>query len=410
MRLKGKFALAVLLVAPCACPYSVLTHEAIIDSAWDGSIKPLLLQRFPAATKEQLKDAHAYAYGGCIIQDMGYYPFGNKLFSDLAHYVRSGDFVLSLIRDSQDLNDYAFSLGALAHYAADSTGHPVAINRAVPVLYPKLKRKFGSTVTYEDNPVDHLKTEFGFDALQVAQGHYAPDAYRDFIGFKIAKPVLEKAFEDTYGLKLGQLFTDLDLALGTYRFTVSSILPEMTRVAWQIKKPEIEKQQPGMTRKKFLYNLSRASYRKNWDGTYRRPGIGSRILAFLLRLVPKVGPFRTLAFRLPTPQTEKMFMTSFDATLQRYRGLLSDLYANQLQLPEVNLDVGERTEAGQYRLQDDAYAKLLDKLHGHYGDAPPELRRNIIAFYGDLTAPIATKRNKREWQKVVDELGELKGQ
>ena len=73
--------------------YAVLSHEAIIDSAWDANIRPLLLKRFPNATPEEMKEAHGYAYGGVIIQDMGYYPHGSKFFSDLTHYVRSGDFV-----------------------------------------------------------------------------------------------------------------------------------------------------------------------------------------------------------------------------------------------------------------------------------------------------------------------------
>src|SRR3984893_3345089 len=97
--------------------YAVLSHEAIIDSVWDTNIRPLLLKRFPGATGEQIKEAHGYAYAGVIIQDMGYYPHGSFFFSDLTHYVRSGDFVLALLRDAKDLDGYAFALGALAHYA-----------------------------------------------------------------------------------------------------------------------------------------------------------------------------------------------------------------------------------------------------------------------------------------------------
>ena len=153
--------------------YAVLSHEAIIDSVWDTNIRPLLLKRFPEATAEELKEAHGYAYGGAIIQDMGYYPHGSHFFSDLTHYVRSGDFILALLRDAKDLDGYAFALGALSHYAADNDGHRIAMNRAVPVLYPKLKKKYGDTVTYEDDPLAHVKTEFGFDVLEIAQGRYA---------------------------------------------------------------------------------------------------------------------------------------------------------------------------------------------------------------------------------------------
>ena len=114
---------------------------------WDSSIKPALRARFPAATPDQLLEARAYAYGGCVIQDLGYYPFGSHFFSNLLHYVRSGDFVRALIRDAQDVNEYAFALGALGHYAADNDGHRLAINRTVPLLYPKDPGKFGNDVT-----------------------------------------------------------------------------------------------------------------------------------------------------------------------------------------------------------------------------------------------------------------------
>src|SRR5450631_2928979 len=185
----GRLILAVLVWTSVSFGYTVLTHEAIIDSTWDTSVQKLLLKRFPNATPEELQRAHAYAYGGCIIQDMGYYPFSSRFFSDLTHYVRSGDFIEALIRGSQDLNEYAFALGALEHYAADTEGHRLATNRAVPILYPELRRKYGNDVTYWDNPTAHVRTEFGFDVLQVSLGHYAPDQYRDFIGFEVSREV-----------------------------------------------------------------------------------------------------------------------------------------------------------------------------------------------------------------------------
>jgi hypothetical protein len=400
--------LLLLLSVPTASSYSVLTHEAIIDSVWDNSIKVLLLQRFPNATAEELTAAHAYAYGGSIIQDLGYYPFSSRFFSDLTHYVRSGDFILSLIRNSQDLNEYAFSLGALAHYAADNNGHRMATNLAVPLLYPKLRLKFGNLITYADDPFSHLKTEFGFDVFQAAKGRYAPDGYKSFIGFEVSKPVLERAFEDTYGMKIEQVFANFDLAIGSYRRTVSSILPAMTRVAWQIKKQEIRKDAPGITRKKFLYNLSRSSYEKNWGTTYPRPGPRSRVLAVLFRIVPRVGPFKALAFQRLTPATEKIFMASFNATIDRYRELLAEAKADRFALPNENFDTGELTEAGQYKLTDAAYAKLLDKLADHYAGVSPELRGDILAFYRNLNAPISTKTNDIEWAKLLKELDELK--
>jgi hypothetical protein len=399
--------LLLLFGAPTAFSYSVLTHEAIIDSTWDSAIKPLLLKRFPAATADDLAQAHAYAYGGCIIQDLGYYPFGSKFFSNLTHYVRSGDFILNLIRESQDLDEYAFALGALSHYAADNDGHTVAVNLAVPLLYPKLGRKFGRLVTYADDPFTHAKTEFACDVFQAARGRYASAAYKSFIGFEVAKPVLQRAFEDTYGMSLEKVFLDVDLAIGSYRRAVGTILPAMTRVAWQIKKQEIRKDLPSITRKNFLYNLSRSSYRKNWGSTYRRPGIRSKILAVLFRFLPKVGPLRPLAFKRLTPETENMYMASFNATIDRYRALLAEQNAGRLKLPNDNLDVGTLTEAGKYTLADAAYSELLHKLQGHYTEAPPELRSDILAFYHDLGAPNATKADAGDWARVLQELDQL---
>jgi len=399
--------LLVLLSASTASAYSVLTHEAIIDSTWDSAIKPLLLQRFPVTTADEMKQAHAFAYGGCIIQDLGYYPFGSKFFSNLTHYVRSGDFILNLIRDSEDLNEYAFALGALSHYAADNNGHSIAVNLAVPLFYPKLKLKFGKLVTYADDPAAHYETEFAFDVYQAAKSRYASAAYKSFIGFEVAKPLLDRAFQDTYGITLGKVFMDVDLAIGSYRRAVGSVLPAITRVAWQLKKVEIRQEAPSVTRQTFLYNLSRSSYEKTWGATYSQPGIRSRFLAFVFRIVPKVGPFRALSFKKLTPETEKMYMASFNSTIGRYRGLLSEQNAGNLKLPNDNLDVGELTPAGKYRLTDVTYAELLNKLQGHYTEIPQELRSDILAFYQDLSLPISTKTNDGDWARVVQELGQL---
>jgi hypothetical protein len=413
-QLRGLFHPAVLglLLLPHSVPtvsaYSVLTHEAIIDATWDSGIMPLLIQRFPAATPEELKQAHAFAYGGCIIQDLGYYPFGSKFFSDLTHYIRSGDFILNLIRNSRDVNDYAFALGALSHYAADNDGHPMAVNRAVPLFYPKLGLRFGKLVTYADDPFSHGKTEFAFDVFQAAKGRYAPDAYKTFIGFEVAKPLLGRAFQDTYGVSLENVFMNVDLIIGSYRHAVGSALPAITRVAWQLRKQEIRKDAPSVTRKTFLYNLSRSSYEKNWGSTYEHPGLRSKFLALVFRIVPRVGPFRALSFKRLTPEVEKLYMASFNSTISRYRELLSEENAGRLILPNDNLDVGRLTEAGKYRLTDAAYSRLLRKLESHYTEIPQDLRSDILGFYRDLNLPISTKTNADDWARLLQELGELK--
>jgi hypothetical protein len=397
------------------CGYSVLAHEAIIDSVWNNSIEKLLVQRFPLAKPEDVEKAHAYAYGGCILQDMGYYPFGSHLFTDLTHYVRSGDFIVALIRESQDINEYAFALGALAHYAADNNGHPLAINPGVPLLYPKLGRKFGKAVTYWDDHSSHIRTEFGLDVLQVAGGKYASNQYHKFIGFEVSKPVLERAFQDTYGMELKDVFANFTFALGSYRYGVSSVIPGMVRVAWDLKKNEITKDMPGITRQKFLYNLSRSSYEKEWGKDYHRPGLRTRILAWFIRVLPKVGPLGTLKFRVPTPEVEKMFMASFNAAIDAYKVLLAAVEADQLKLPNRNFDVGDLTRHGAYEGADETYAKLVGKLSERKFDGiDSDLRSNILAFYSDAKepefskAPSDAKKQKAEWMKLQDELAQLK--
>jgi hypothetical protein len=391
---------------PDCLGYSILTHEAIIDAAWKDGIVPLLMSRFPDASPEQLLQAHAYAYGGAIIQDMGYYPFGSQFFSDLTHYVRSGDFILALIAESQSLNEYAFALGALSHYAADTTGHPLATNLSVAMMYPKLAKQYGPVVTYDEKPSAHSQVEFGFDVDQVAEGNYASRAYHDFIGFEVSKPVLERAFADTYCIEMSSIFFSVDLAIGSYRHAVSSVIPRTTRVAWHMKRHEIQNSHPNEVRSQFIYNVSSSEYRKDWGKTYEKPGISARIKAFFLRLVPKVGPFSALAFHPPTPAVEQLYMHSFNETLKDYRGMLVAQQEGRLQLPNDNFDTGEPTEPTAYPFTDKAYAKLLDKVSGKpMSDA---LHSDILVFYADLGVPFATKKDPKAWKKVVDEVYQLK--
>jgi zinc dependent phospholipase C len=389
--------------------YSVLSHEAIIDAAWGTHIQPLLRKRFPKATPDELRRAHAYTYGGAIIQDMGYYPYGSKFFSDLTHYVRSGDFIEAMLRDAQDLDEYAFAVGSMSHYAADNDGHRLAVNRTVPLLYPELRKKYGDVVTYEDRPLAHVKTEFGFDVLEVAKGRYAPDAYHDFIGFEVARPLLDRAFEETYGLELSAVLEHEDKAIGSYRHDISKVIPKATKVAWEVKEDDIQKDLPGMTRNRFLYNLSRSGYERDWGKAYRRPNFGEKALAFLFRLIPKVGPLKILTFRTPTPEAERIFEASFNAALDRYRNLLTDLGAGKVALPNDNFDVGARTGPGEYRLSDDTYAELLHRLaEQNFARTTPELRAEIERFYADPASPNASKRSPRRWLRIRRELDRLR--
>lgn len=386
-RLQGKLisviVVAALLIPSRAPAYSVLTHEAAIDTVWDVAIRPLLLLRYPHTSANALNEARAYAYGGSVIHDLGYYPFGSKFFSNLLHYVRAGDFVEALIGNASNVNELAFALGALSHYASDNMGHPVATNRAVPMIYPKMRQEFGNNVTYEDNPKRHILVEFSFDVVHVAAGVYAPEAFHRFIGFKVAEDVLERAFVETYGLDMGDLFFDRSLAVGTFRYAVGKAIPQMTKVAWKKKRKEIEQVAPGITQTAFVFNLSRREYEKQFGTDYAKPNGWARIVGFLYHLIPKVGPFRALAFQTPTPEAVKLFLESFVRTKERFTRELDAMRAGRLNLANTNLDVGAPTGRGEYQLADDTYDELLAELtERKFSDVSEALRAELRRHFG----------------------------
>jgi hypothetical protein len=393
-----------------AAGYSVLAHEANIDALWEPAIKPLLLARYPKTTPEQLLEARAYAYGGCVIQDLGYYPFGSHFFSNLLHYVRTGDFVVSLVRSAHDVNEYAFAIGALGHYASDNSGHPMAVNRAVPMMYPKLKAEFGDNVTYVQSPAKHVLVEFSFDVVQVAAGAYAPEAYHSYIGFKVAKPALERAFLDTYGLEMKDLFLSEDLAIGTYRHAVGTTIPEITKVAWKKKREQIENVTPGIQRQKFVFNLSRREYEKEFGSDYAKPHGFARFIAMVYKLVPKIGPFRSLSFTVPTAEAEHLFLDSFTSTRERFRESLDALRNGRLTLPNTDLDTGRPTVRGEYSLADATYDELLDKLADRkFADVPASLSANMVAYYGNADPlPGRIRDAGKRLTKVRQRLASLK--
>jgi Zinc dependent phospholipase C len=390
--------------------YSVMSHQAIIDAAWESDIKPAIRQRFPNATEDEINRGQAYAYGGSIIQDLGYYPYGNRFFSDLTHYVRSADFIFALLRDAQDIYEYSFALGAMAHYAADNNGHRFGTNRAVPVLYPKLRHKYGDSVSYEEDKLAHVKTEFGFDVLEIAKERYAPESYHDFIGFEVAPRVLEEAFAETYGLDLRKVLVDEDKALNSYRHAVSNLLPKATRIAWHLKKDEIEADEPGMTKRKFLYNLKKAKYEQEWGTDYLKPTLNDRFLAFLYRLLPKFGPLKILQFKTPNAETEHMFEGSFNGSLDQYRELLKEQRTNQQPaMTNDNFDLGTVSEPGQYHLGDSARAKLLDQLaQQKFAGMTQTIREELLAYFNRPDDTFKLKKDKKAWARLQAELAELK--
>ena len=391
--------------------YSVLTHEQVVDLAWEDTIQPMLREHYPHASPEDLRHAHAFAYGGSLIQDMGYYPFGKKYFSDLLHYVRSGDFVTALLSESSDINEYAFALGALAHYSSDNAGHPV-VNTVVALEFPKLRAKYGNEVTYADDPKAHIRTEFGFDMVQVAKNRYTSDRYHDFIGFEVATALLERAFQKTYGLSLDEVLGgDEDLAISSFRRAISRFVPEMTRVALLNRRQQLVRETPNFDQKKFRYRLSRTRYEKEWGKGYRKPGFPERVLAFVLRVIPKVGPARALAFKVPSTQAEDMYIKSVNQTLDNYNSLLRQVRRGNFELPDTDCDTGRPTRAAEYSLADKTYEHLLrDLAVKEYLQPSTDLRANVLTFYSDLDAPFYTKRNLKAWNATERALRQLKTQ
>ena len=389
--------------------YSILTHEALIDVNWEKVLLPLLKQKYPGSTEAELKEAHAYAYGGAVVPDMGYFPRGSRLFTNLIHYVRSGDFVMALLQDAKNLDEYAFALGVLCHYNADKYGHSIGINPGVPITYPKVEKKFGQTVTYGQDPVAHVRMEFSFDVLQTARGNYANDTYHDFIGFKIARSVLEKSFLKIYGINVNDLFNNLGRTIGTFRWIVKDLFPVLTRAAWASKKGDISKATPGATGRKFIYTMHRKNYYRDFVSKAERPPFFGNVLSLFIRIAPKIGPLRVLKFKAPGAEAEKLFIQSFDTTVAFYTYYITELRSGPIVLSNIDFDTGLNTAPGEYKLTDKTYAELLEKLMDRQFDSVTvSLQQNILSFYNGYKPLTTTKRTNKEWQNTELALAQLK--
>jgi len=389
--------------------YSILSHEALIDASWEKHIKPLLLAKYPNTTSDEMHMAHAYAYGGCLMPDIGYAPFGSEYYTNLAHYVRSGDFVENLIDEAQNVNEYAFALGNLCHYMADKYGHSLGTNRIVPLEYPKLKKKYGKVVTYEESHETHSKVEISFDVLQLARSNYASEAYHDFIGFEISIPVLERAFLKTYGNDLHDIFGNLPFAISTFRWTVRDLMPTVTRAAWKTKKDDIKKLRPGIDSHKFHYRMSKKKYYSEFGSDHQKPGFTAGIMAFLIKILPKVGPLKALQFKVMSPQGEKLFIASFDTVLVHYSSALARLHYEKVELQDVNYDTGHPTTLGEYELADKTYFELLDNLDkSKLTNLTAPLKQNILKFYSKADTIELAKKYPDDWKKAGQALSHVK--
>ena len=396
-------AIALLLSAPApAGAYSVLAHESAVDAAWDRELRPLLLRRFPRSTPAELERARSFAYGGSVIQDLGYYPFGSKFFSNLLHYARTGDFVESLVREAQTVDELAFALGAMAHYANDIAGHPGAVNRSVPLSFPKLRAKFGDDITYVQAPKQHVIVEFSFDVAQAARGRYTFTQYRTLLDFQVASALLSRAFRDTYGLEIGDVLADEERAISTYRYAVSQIIPALTEAAWRDKRDEILAQAPDVDRAKVVFAYRPVDFEETYGRNYQKPARFARFLAWVYRIVPKVGPLRPLAFKAPTAEVDRLFEDSIAQAHARFQAMLRQVRDGRLDLSNTNFDTGEPAHAHDYALADDTHAEWLEGLAKHdFAGVSPAVRRTLDAYYRNAPPPDPADRKARKaWERV----------
>jgi hypothetical protein len=434
-------------VAP-ASGYSLLTHEQLIDLTWDDAIVPLLLSRYPNATQEELEKARAYAYGGCVVQDIGYYPFGRVQFSNLTHYVRSGDFVVSLFRNAKDVNELAFAVGALSHYVGDSIGHPLATNLAVPIEFPKLGAKYGREVNYAEGKHQHVRVEFAFDIFEDAHQRTAPINYLRHIGLQLSMRQLSLAYYQTYGI-----YPNFSGIRGrrvnqtAYRFAVRSFIPAIADALVLINRkhepPDVETPEA----QALHSEIAAMAAANHWARYRRRPGIGLWLLAAVIRIMPKVGPLQLAAVKGPTPQAEADYEHSLALSSAAMRRMLrrftppdkrrppphlpaleekaeqpsSELTTSRRAasvsqvrmdpdhpLPNRDLDTGNVVEPGGYSLTDKTYTDLLHILASQTNlTIPPGIKQDIQAYFANPNAPITVKKDPKGWSRVQKELATL---
>ncbi len=426
-----------------AAAYSLLTHEQLIDLTWRDSIVPLLLSYYPELTPEDLEQARAYAYGGCVIQDIGYYPFGDEAFSNLTHYVRSGDFVVSLFRNAQNANELAFAAGALSHYLGDAIGHSVATNRAVPVEFPKLRKKYGPVVSYAEGRRQHVQTEFAFDIDEIAHHRVAPIRYLRHIGFRVPIHQLALAYYQTYGItETFSIAKGRRFNVAGYRFAARAFIP---RIAYAVtllhrSKEPVEPVSPEIA--EIEKEAAGVAAENHWDRYRHNAGIGTFALAGLLFVLPKVGPLKLVAVKGPSAATEADYMHSVALSIAAMRQMIArftppstesaaaqrgtiavntqpaDAPANEDRtypvwlprhpLPNRDLDTGNVVQPGGYPLTDSTYARLLHRLTRHpLQPIPPGIKEDILAYYAHPDLPITTRKIPEEWAQVQADLVQL---
>jgi len=404
--------LPLLAWPPSGEAYGVLTHHQLIDQAWNTVIVPILLNRFPLLTTDQMREAHAYAYGGCVVQDFGYYPFGNEFFSDLTHYVRTGDFVQKLFQHAHTANEFAFAIGALSHYVGDSIGHSQATNPSVAITFAKLRAKYGSSVNYAQGKHQHVQVEWAFDVNQAAKLRMAPAAYVRAVGLKVPREQLAAAFYETYGIPLREILSGLFPAMKTFRFGARSFIPNFTYAEALLHKGRLPADTPGPELEEYKHQIGQLPKEEGWEQYRRKPGIKIHLLAGLIVILPKVGTLKDLAIKVPTEETERAYIASVNLATQALAVDLRQLMGTQVDvgLADRDLDTGQPVVPGGYPLTDKTYAQLLTRVTKVPTEPiPAGLKADLIAYYADPAAPISTKKKPKEWGAVQEQLQTLFG-
>ena len=422
-RFRVLFLLVVLL--PMRSPaYSLLTHEQMIDLTWHDSIVPLLRSHFPNMTEEELDEARAFAYGGCVIQDIGYYPFGDQNFSNLTHYVRSGDFVVSLFRNSHTPDELAFAIGALAHYVGDTIGHPEATNIAVPVEFPVLGAKYGKSVNYAEGRHQHVQVEFAFDVDEIAHHRVAPVGYMRHIGLKVSMRQLALAYYQTYGITDDfKRFRRRSINVPAYRFATRTFIPRIAYAETLLHRKH-EPDEPE-TKERTDYNevVAKTAATEDWKSYRHHAGIGTYMLAGIIFIAPKVGPLKLVAIKGPSENTEGQFLHSLMLSTAAFQraivsftvpakdgGIAEVRRLRNLRhpLPNRDLDTGNVVQPGGYPLTDSTYATLLHRITlDPKQQIPPGIKEDIEAYYKDPDLPITTKKDEGAWKQVQADLATL---
>ncbi len=389
--------------------YSVQTHEQLIDLSWKATIEPFILRRFPHATAADLERAHAFAYGGCAIQDLGYYPGGHQFFSNLTHYVRSGDFVSYLFRHAQNPDELAFAIGALSHYVGDNVGHRLAVNPSVAVEFPNLGKRYGSAVTYDENPHAHVRTEFAFDINEISKHRMAPSAYLRHVGLKVPSRLLAEAFFDTYGLDFTEVIGKRRPVVRGYRFAVRSFLPRIAYAEAVLHRKSFPPDVDTPAFEAFKKNLASAEFEKNWNQYRKKAGVVTHLIAWAIFILPKIGPLSMLAIRGPQETTHERYIESVNESTNLMRRFLSD-GGGPPSPPNRDLDTGDMVHPGSYRLTDQTYAQLLEVLTARPDrQVPDRLKQDVLKYYANPQAPISTKQDHAKWAQVQKELVTLTG-